>query len=89
MNLAAAVPTQDTYLSYGLAGLIVVTIVLPMALYIKRMWQERIAESRADLLRAQAENIEYRKALEQFPPVLAEMTRTMKTTLAIVERSRQ
>jgi hypothetical protein len=74
--------------SYGLAGLLTVVIIIPMAIYILRDKDKQILGKDAEVIRLREENVKMREVLEQFPPAIQEMTRTLSMAIQVLERSK-
>lgn len=70
----AATPTtpEDAWLRYGLAGLLVVTVILPMAIYIVRDKEKQIRALQEEVARQRGELADLRRTLD---PVASSMTR--------------
>ncbi len=78
----------DAFLNYGLGGLIFVSMVIPMAIYILRDKDRQIAHRDEELARARSENADLRRVLEPIAPAMTDMSRTLQTAITILERSR-
>jgi hypothetical protein len=74
--------------SYGLGGLIFVTMVLPMAVWILKYLLRQIAELKSDLERMRSDAVQNRTSLEAAVNLVAESTRSVVSLTAIMERSR-
>lgn len=83
--IAAAGDSSTGWQQFGAVGFVMVAVVIPMALYIIKEKDKRIAEKDATIAKQQLELVEARRVLEQFPPAISDMTTTVKTSLALLE----
>ena len=74
--------------SYGLGGLIFVTMVLPMAVWILKYLLKQIGKLETEIERLRGEAVENRRALERAVDAVAENTRVTSTAVTIMERTR-
>jgi len=90
MLLIALTTNTDvgSLVNYGLGGLIFVSMVVPMAIYIVRDKDRQIAYREEELARAKAELNDLRRVLEPIAPTLQDMGRTVQTAITLLERSR-
>lgn len=88
MVIYATSTDLSSLVNYGLGGLIFVSMVVPLALYIIRDKDRQIAYREEELIRARAELADLRRVLEPIAPAINEMSRTMTTAIAILERSK-
>lgn len=79
----------EAFLNYGIGGLIFVSMVIPLALYILKDKDRQIAYREEELARTRAELADLRRVIEPISPALTEMGRTMQTAITILqERSK-
>lgn len=71
--------------TYGLAGLLFVTIIIPLAVYIAREKDKQIVYRDNENARLRTEIIDMRKTLELFPPAIQEMTRMVSTAIQVIQ----
>jgi hypothetical protein len=72
--------------SYGLGGLIFVTMVVPLAIIIRGMYERQITRLEEEVVRQRGEMAELRKALDPVAPALAEMGTTMRTAIQVLSK---
>ncbi len=87
MLLAAGSTGLDGLVNYGLAGVIVVSMVIPMALYILRDKDRQLKEKEVEITRQRAENADLRRVLDPIAPALTEVGRVMNLAIQIIGRS--
>lgn len=72
--------------SYGLGGLIFVTMVVPLAIYILRDKERQLAAVRADLERERQEKTALRQSLdEKFVPALQQSSSTLSEVIRLLD----
>lgn len=71
--------------TYGLAGLLFVAIIVPLAVYIAREKDKQIAYRDGEIDRQREELANLRRTLELFPPAIQEMTRMVSTAIQVIQ----
>lgn len=79
---------SEQLLNYGLAGLIVVAFVIPMAIYILRDKDRQLKAKDDEIVRQRVELSELRRLLEPIAPAMTEMGATVKTAIDVLSSRR-
>lgn len=75
--------------NYGLAGVIFVSMVIPLATLIYRNLEKQIAAKDAEIIRMRESEDALRRTMDAISPALAEQARAMGMAIALLnERSR-
>lgn len=74
----------DSLLNYGLAGIITVAIVIPMAIYILRDKDRQLKEKDGEIVRLRGELADLRRVLDPIAPAMTKMGETVKTAIDVI-----
>lgn len=79
--VATAATGPEGFVNYGIAGLLFLVCIIPMAIYIVKDKEKQIKAKDAEIARLLTDNVEMRRVLEEFPPAIQDMTRTMSVAI--------
>jgi hypothetical protein len=75
-----------TWQSYGVLGLVMTSVVLPMALIIRALYERQITDLKEERARLRSENAELRKNWENIGPAISDMSRTVAGAITVLDR---
>lgn len=76
--------TIEEFANYGIGGLMFLTVVIPLALYILRDKDKQIVKAENEVVRMRGELAELRQVLDPIAPAITEMSRTMGQAITLL-----